>query len=139
MWFSEYSEQFYWFTIFFEKCKQTAEISWLFIWDVKISKSFVKQIFCIFYSYVRTYLGLSCPTTQQLKISFQRPCFVINWYTSGKLIPPADFLYFVKYHPILNFLKKNPKQIKRHLGKVWKNTKTRKKSANFYCNSDRKV
>ena len=35
----------------------------------------------------------------------------------------ADFLYFVKYHPILNFLKKNPKQIKRQAEKFEKTSK----------------
>ena len=61
-----------------KKCKQTAEISWLFIWDVKISKSFVKQSFSIFYPNVKSYHSLCSPTTQQQRMSYQYPCFVIN-------------------------------------------------------------
>ena len=61
-----------------KKCKQTAEISWLFIWDVKILKNFVKQSFGIFDPNVRSYLGLCSPTTQQPKTSYQYPCFVIH-------------------------------------------------------------
>ena len=46
------------FLLFLKKCKQTAEISWLFFWDVKISKKFVKQKFSIFYPDVTAYLHL---------------------------------------------------------------------------------
>ena len=75
---SQSSEKYQGFTIFWKKCKQTAEISWLFIWDVKISKKLFKQSFGIFYSHVRTYLGLRSPTTQWPKFLCQYPCFVIN-------------------------------------------------------------
>ena len=71
-------EKYYGFTIFWKKCKQTAEISWLFIWDVKISKNFVKLSCSIFYPYVKSYHSLCSPTTQQPRMSYQCPCFVIN-------------------------------------------------------------
>ena len=48
IWFSECSKNYHNFIIFLKKCKQTAEISWLFYWDVKISKKFIKQKFSIF-------------------------------------------------------------------------------------------
>ena len=76
--FSDCNKNHYGFIIFFEKCKQTAEISWLFIWDVRISKKFVKQSFSIFYPYVKSYHSLCSPTTQQPRMSYQCPCFVIN-------------------------------------------------------------
>ena len=50
--------------IFCEKCKQTAEISWLFFWDVKISKKVINKNFVIFYRDVKTYLDLCSPCTQ---------------------------------------------------------------------------
>ena len=78
MQFSETREKYHGFTIFLKKCKQTAEISWLFFWDVKISKNFVKQSFGIFHSDVRSYLGLSSPTTQWPKCLHRYLCFVIN-------------------------------------------------------------
>ena len=40
-----------------------------------------------------------------------------------KRLSSANFLYFIKYHPILNFLKEKPKQIKRQRAKVEKTTK----------------
>ena len=49
---------------FWEKCKQTAEISWLFFWDVKISKKFIKENFVFFYRDVKTYLTFCSPSTQ---------------------------------------------------------------------------
>ena len=50
--------------IFCEKCKQTAEISWLFFWDVKIRKKVILENFVIFYPDVKTYLYLCSPSTQ---------------------------------------------------------------------------
>ena len=50
--------------VFCEKCKQTAEISWLLFWDVKISKKVINKIFVIFYRDVKTYLDLCCSCTQ---------------------------------------------------------------------------
>ena len=50
--------------IFCEKCKQTAEISWLFFWDGKISKKVINKNFVIFYCDVKTYLILCSPSTQ---------------------------------------------------------------------------
>ena len=61
-----------------KKCKQTAEISWLFFWDVKISKIFAKQSFGIFHSDDWSYLGLSSPTFQWPKCLHRYLCFVIN-------------------------------------------------------------
>ena len=78
IYFSESSEKYYGFTIFLEKCKQTAEISWLFISDVTISKNFVKQIFSIFHPDVTAYLHLFSQTTQWAKFLYQYPCFVIT-------------------------------------------------------------
>ena len=89
-----------------KKRKQTAEISWLFIWDVKILKNFVKQSFDIFDPNVRSYIGLCSPTTQQPKTSYQYPCFVIHLYTLTKKFEPAIFWYFVKNMSFLNFMKK---------------------------------
>ena len=74
-----------------KKYKQTAEISWLFIWDVKILKNFVKQSFGIFDPNVRSYLGLCSPTTQQPKTSYQYPCFVIHLYTITTTFPRQIF------------------------------------------------
>ena len=51
--------------IFCEKCKQTAEISWLFYWDAKILKNYINENFVIFYRYVKTYLHLYSPSTQR--------------------------------------------------------------------------
>ena len=51
--------------IFCEKCKQTAEISWLFFWDVKISKKVINKNFVIFHRDVKTYLSLCSPSTQR--------------------------------------------------------------------------
>ena len=51
--------------IFGEKCKQTAEISWLFFWDVKISKKVINKNFVIFHRDVKTYLSLCSPSTQR--------------------------------------------------------------------------
>ena len=132
-------EKYYGFTIFWKKCKQTAEISWLFIWDVKISKKLEKQSFGIFYSDVRTYLSLSSRTTQWPKLLCQYPCFVINPIYIRPGSPRQILFILVEWHPILNFLIKNPYWMKRHLGKVWKNIKTSRKSANFYYNTDQKV
>ena len=139
MQFSEYYNDKCEFIIFLKKCKQTAEISWLFFWDVKISKKFVKQKFSIFYPYVTAYLHLCSQTTQQQKISCQYPCFVINCHMPAVNIPKANFLYFVCDISFLNFIKNNPKKITRNIGKIWKNYKTRWKSANFSGNTDRKV
>ena len=50
--------------VFCEKCKQTAEISWLLFWDVKISKKVINKNFVIFYRDVKTYLDLCSPCTQ---------------------------------------------------------------------------
>ena len=141
MQFSDCSIIHFEFTFFLKKCKQTAEISWLFIWDVKISKNFVKHSFSIFYPYVKSYHSLCSPTTQQPRMSYQCPCFVINpiYIIHMRRLPKANFLYFVRYHPFLNFMQKNSKWIKRHFEKSWKNYKTSRKSANFSCNTDRKV
>ena len=49
--------------IFCEKCKQTAEISWLFFWDVKISKKVINKNFVFFHRDVKTYLSLCSPST----------------------------------------------------------------------------
>ena len=78
MLFSVCSRKYYRFSIFLKKCKQTAEISWLFIWDVKISKNSVKQSFCIFNPHVRSYFGLCSPTPQKPKTVYLYPCFVIT-------------------------------------------------------------
>ena len=51
--------------IFCEKCKQTAEISWLFFWDVKISKKVINKNFVIFHRIIKTYLSLCSPSTQR--------------------------------------------------------------------------
>ena len=52
------------FLIFLNVCKQTAEISWLFFWDVKISKKVINKSFVIFHPDVKTYLCLCSPATQ---------------------------------------------------------------------------
>ena len=54
--------------IFCEKCKQTAEISWFFFWDVKISKKFIEKKIVFFHRDVKTYFSLCSPSTQR-KIS----------------------------------------------------------------------
>ena len=74
-----------------KKCKQTAEISWLFIWDVKISKKLFKQNFCIFNPHVRSYLCLCSLTTQKPKTLYLCPCFVIYLYTLTKKFPQQIF------------------------------------------------
>ena len=62
--FSNSSINHFEFSLFLKKCKQTAEISWFFFWDVKISKKFIKENFVIFYRYFRTYLSLCSPSSQ---------------------------------------------------------------------------
>ena len=62
--FSQWNKSLKRKNFFFEKCEQTAEISWLFFWDVKISKKSIKENFVVFYRDVKTYLTLCRPSTQ---------------------------------------------------------------------------
>ena len=64
MHFSDCSINIFEFTFFQKKCKQTAEISWLFFWDVKIWKKLFQKILSVFYPDVKTYLDLCGPSTQ---------------------------------------------------------------------------
>ena len=50
--------------IIWKNVKKTAEISWLFFSDVKISKKSIKENFGIFYCNVKTYLNPGSPSTQ---------------------------------------------------------------------------
>ena len=65
MQFSVFNQSIFEIFVFCEKCKQTAEISWLFFWDVKISKKVINKNFVIFYRDVKTYLSLCGPSTQR--------------------------------------------------------------------------
>ena len=65
MQFSVCNQSIFEIFVFCEKCKQTAEISWLFFWDVKISKKVINKNFVIFYRDVKTYLSLCGPSTQR--------------------------------------------------------------------------
>ena len=74
------------FCFHLKKCKQTAEISWLFFWDVKISKNFVKQKFSISCPYVTAYLHLFSATTQQPKFLRQYPVLLFTAISKWKII-----------------------------------------------------
>ena len=65
MQFSVWNQRNFEIFIFGEKCKQTAEISWLFFWDVKILKKVINKNFVIFHRNVKTYLSLCSPSTQR--------------------------------------------------------------------------
>ena len=65
MGFADSSINHFEFSLFLKKCKQTAEISWLFFWDIKISKKFINKNFSVFYCDVKTYLTLCSPSTQR--------------------------------------------------------------------------
>ena len=65
MQFSVFNQSIFEIFVFCEKCKQTAEISWLFFWDVKISKKVINKNFVIFHCDVKTYLSLCSPSTQR--------------------------------------------------------------------------
>ena len=63
MQFSVCNQSIFEIFIFCEKCKQTAEISWLLFWDVKISKKVINKNFVFFHRDVKTYLSLCSPST----------------------------------------------------------------------------
>ena len=120
---SQSSEKYQGFTIFWKKCKQTAEISWLFIWDVKISKNFVKQNFSIFYPYVKSYHSLCSPTTQQPRMSYQCPCFVIDRISQWKRVRWQFFDILSALTQFWILCKKIQNKLSSTLEKVEKTTK----------------
>ena len=132
MQFSICNQRIFEIFVFCEKCKQTAEISWLFFWDVKISKKVINKKFIIFHCDVKTYFSLCSPSTQHeishlpnihvllfvsilkqkiLDWIFQlilHPCIPIWFEAIGIWISPSNKAamlgYLAKHKKIQNFL-----------------------------------
>ena len=121
---------------FFEKCKQTAEISWLFISNVKIQKNYEKQNFGICYPDVKTYLDLFSPTAQKPKIFIPISILCISRHLGTKNNAKAIFLYVGLLSLFHDIMKKNWHKILWHYAKVGDMSQKSKKSKKFYCDTD---
>ena len=88
-----------------EKCKQTAEISWLFFWDVKISKKIINKKFDICYRDIKTYLNLCGPSAQwEIAHLPDIHCLLSSQNWNGKsFIEKFNWFHFSDPHTVLHY------------------------------------
>ena len=93
------------FIYFLKKCKQTAEISWLFFRDVKISKKCINKKFVPFYRDVKIYLNLGCPLTQrEISCLPDIHCLLSSQNWNGKsFIEKFNWFHFSDPHTVLHY------------------------------------
>ena len=138
MLFSECNKTYHEFTIFLKKCKQSAEISWLFFWDVKISKNFVKQKFSISCPYVTAYLHLFSATTQQPKFLRQYPVLLFTAISKWKIILRQFFDILFVITQFLILWKKIEKKSRGSSAKFEKTTKQAQNQQIFFLTLTKK-
>ena len=104
--FSDCTINIFEFIYFLKKCKQTAEISWLFFWDVKISKKCINKKFVPFYRDVKTYLNLGGPLTQcEISCLPDIHCLLSSQNWNGKsLFEKFNWFYFSDAQSVLHQL-----------------------------------